>query len=188
MLVVAHDPGHGPSPGCVHNGILERDYVFSLAQDIAAGIPWVKHVLLRGGPEGADYTVRANAAKEAGAQLVFLHHVNAIDDPTERGMLTFFASKQSGKLANVVSNVVATCGPYNIRNRRSIGATESAWPRVHWCLEKYLSVGLDPVLLEWGFSTNADEARTLLNPATRPGQVAAVACGIAAAIAYLHQA
>ena len=188
-MIVAHDPGHGQPPaviGCNSNGIVERDFVLKLAEDIAAGIDWpgLSQRLLRtsnDGPGCPDYHVRAT--KALGSDLVICHHVNASSDGAH-GLITFY--DDGDELGKAVAIEVARSAPPNLR--RSINGVFAAKPTdwtkaAHWVLEHYRCLGIPACLIEWGFSTNADDARFLLDPAARPALIATVAAGLARAMA-----
>jgi N-acetylmuramoyl-L-alanine amidase len=182
-MKIGHDPGHGfkGDTGCVHNGVVESEYVLTLAQDVAAGIPWVTHTLLRSAEEAPAYAERAQSALKANCDLVFLHHVDAAG-PADSGLKAFFDPGDEPGFE--VAGALSRCSPTRLWRGKTqpFAATERGWPRVRWCLEWYRQLGLSAVLIEWGYSTNPADAETLLDPKGRPAQVAAVMSGIARAM------
>ena len=181
MITVVHDPGHGykGDPGCCHAGIIEANYVLSLAQAIAVGVPSVGHHLLRVDANGPDYPTRARRAKELGADIVLLHHVNANESPDCRGLMAFY--DHGDLLAADVAMAIARAAPTPIFRGIPTIATRLGWPRVLWCLDHYRALGLSAVLIEWGFGTSPKDAAYLENPINRPALIATAAAGLAKA-------
>lgn len=190
MILVAHDPGHGAgaSPtGCVHGGLIERDWVLQLAQDLVAATPWARHMLLRTGPVGMIYADRAAEAEQLEAQLVISHHVNAHADPQVDGLMTFHVP--GDHLAREVGEAVMRAAPYELLRAkpRSTPSSPGDWTRdAYGVLAHYRSRGLSVVLVEWGFATSARDRAVLMSPASRPALCAAGAAGIARAMELTH--
>jgi N-acetylmuramoyl-L-alanine amidase len=183
-VIIAHDPGHGAPPaiqGVCANGIVERDAVLHIATDVAAGIPYVDHRLLRTGPVGVLDADRAKAAKALGAGLVVCHHINEDADKTSHGLITFYAPGDA--IGEEVANVMADNSPARMVRTagfRTYGASMSDWTsRALWVIGHYRAVGIPCVLIEWGFASNPIDAAFLLNPGNRPAMIACVAAGIA---------
>jgi N-acetylmuramoyl-L-alanine amidase len=195
-MLFAHDPGHGRPPAVIgsnDNGICERDYVLLLARDIEAGVPWVRHLLLRTDETGPTYADRARAASEAGAGLVFCHHVNADTRRLDSGMRTFF--DPSDPLGREVAGAILRAAPWSLWSSRVRPIPATPWvpglewtEAAHWVLAWYRRLKLPAVLVEWGYATSTVDARTLLAPASRPALVAAAAVGIARALEWSHPA
>lgn len=215
-MIIAHDPGHGYQPrpgGCSHNGINERDLVLLIATDIAAGIPWANHCLLRRCADGPSYTDRAQTALKLGARLVLCHHINSVErqkvvdgkpmvttdasgverpemepDPTAHGLITFFDA--GDVVGEAVARAIAAGAPPKLHRdfeKACFPASPNDWTvNAHWVLEHYRCLGLPAVLIEWGFATNQSDAAVLLNPLLRPQLVTAAAAGIARAIEVTH--
>jgi len=207
-MLVAHDPGHGAPPaieGCKYNGIIERDLTLSLSLDIAAGIPWVGHILLRQGAKGDPYIERAQRALKARAGIVLCHHINAYGkandvanpdgtvshtwevDPTTHGLITFYDPGDT--LGQAVAEIISTSAPLKLRREKRgiFPARPDDWTRpAHWVLEHYRELGLPAVLIEWGHATSPEDAKFLLDPNCRPCIVATAAAGIACAMEKHH--
>lgn len=190
-MYIAHDPGHGPAPGTIHNGITERDYVLEVARDCINWIPWAAQLLLRSDGEGTSYTDRAQAAATAGIQLVFCHHVNAMEPGQPgQGLITFY--DPSDDVGREVARVIARAAPARLYRQQYgvIGTSPyAAWDdRVERVMKPYRAYGIPCVLIEWGFASDVGDAEALLDLRMRPAMVAAVACGVARAYELLHSA
>lgn len=185
-MIVAHDPGHGHDgdEGCAHHGLFEAPQALAFAHSIADGVRWADHRLLRTDDRGARYGERAAEAKRIGAQLVLLHHVNASDHPEVRGLMAFY--DPGDPLGLEAASAIARAAPKSLYRGGATPATHLAWPRVLWCLQHYRALGLTAVLIEWGFATNPDDARYLLDLRSRPAIVVCAAAGIARAMELTH--
>lgn len=192
-MLVAHDPGHGRPPAVIgsnDNGICERDYVLALARDVAGGIPWAQHLLLRTDDTGPAWSERARLAAEAGARLVLCHHVNADLRKLDSGLLTFFDPTDA--IGREVAIAIQRAAPATLAGKqRPIPATPWApgleWTdAAHWVLSWHRKRGLAAVVIEWGYATSTRDAATLLANASRPALVAAAGVGIARAIELTH--
>lgn len=187
--MICHDPGHGHNgdPGTSHGEIVERELVLSIATDIAAGIPWCDHRLLRHAADGPSYADRARAAVMCGAKLVLCHHVNAYSDSTAHGLITFY--DPSDPVGRAVAETISRSAPAKLLRPLTgiFPALTTDWTRdARSVLEHYRELGLPAVLIEWGFATNSGDAASLLDPNIRPQIVCAAANGIARAMELCH--
>lgn len=186
MTRIAHDPGHGygDDRGCSENGVVESDVVLSVTTDIVNGIPWAQHQMLRRTLVGPSYIDRAQAALRLRPAVVLCHHINASQDPADRGTITFY--DQGDAMGQAVAEAITRAAPGALH--RAINGIFPAKPppdwtgRAHWVIDHYRSLGLACCLIEWGFATNTHDAAILLNPLCRAGIVAAAAAGIACAM------
>lgn len=188
-MLVAHDPGHGAPlriTGTTAGGIAERDLVLELARDVAAGILWAQHLLLRDEPEGPSYDERANAAAAAGARLVLCHHVNAYSSDKARGLMVF-VDEHDG-LAEEVGLAITRATPAELVREDALAfALQGDWTRdAHAVIEHYHRRGLPCVFIEWGFATSPHDVDVLTRARSRPAIVACAAAGIARAIELTH--
>ena len=190
-MIIGHDPGHGMPPavmGVVANGIVERDAVWSVGQNIVAGIPWVQHVLLRKQDGTPDYAQRARDALTAGCQFVFCHHINEDQsNPSTRGTITFYDPTDPIGMG-VAQAITAAAPPLLRRNVNMIfPCSHVDWTaRTDWVIEHYRNVGIPCCLIEWGFASNQNDAAYLLGKQGRPGIVSAVEAGITRAMELLN--
>lgn len=192
-MIIAHDPGHGGeyrTIGAAHNGIVERELVLDIARDVALGIPWVQHVLLRTTLDGPKYAERPPAAVRAKANFVICHHVNAYKDGSAHGLCTFF--DEGDVLGKEVAEAIVRASPAALL-RHPVESCFVTKPAPDWTADAhavigwYRSVGLSAMLIEWGYCTAAGDAEALRSPSVRPAMVAACAAGIARALELTHQ-
>lgn len=191
-MLIAHDPGHGCPPrptGTSHGGLVERDWVLSMARDLAAAVPWCKHLLLRSGPSGPTYPERAARAESAGADLVLCHHVNAAADPSLDGLMCFVPP--GSHIAREVGEAIMRAAPAELRRTKPkpIPSGPGDWTADAWAVMlHYHQRGLPVVLIEWGFATSPVDLAVLMAPSSRPALCAAGAAGIARAVDLTHGA
>ena len=184
MTIIGHDPGHGAPPaviGVQANGIVERDYVFRLAMDIAAGVPGYNHQMLRTGQVGLLDYLRADAAKQRGCQLVLCHHVNEDADPASHGLIAFYSPDDA--IGQQVAEAISDVAPQQLLRTsgyRTFAARPDDWTsRALWVIHHYRGVGMPCVLIEWGFASHASDAAYLLAPENRPALLSCVEVGLA---------
>jgi N-acetylmuramoyl-L-alanine amidase len=199
MILVAHDPGHGRmrridgklvldngTPARIDvdgDGDIDRDdseaaLVLGISRSIIDGLPAYSHVLLRDGPVGPSYQQRAAKAKERGADLALLHHINAYEkSEAAHGLKAFYLPDDT--LGYETASAIARAAPHPLFRGAATPATSRDWARVVWVLSHYASVGMPCVLIEWGFATNARDREVLVDPLWRPALVACAAAGIA---------
>ena len=179
-MKIWHDPQHGgPHRGCEHNGIVEKDWVLKMAAGFLAvtyGFGWTQ-MLSRVIDIFETYEERASKAKVWGADIAFLHHVNAHDDTNLDGLITFVYPGQP--LALDVAKVIGHCAPVELRQRNPAYVTKNSdWTkRADFCLKPYAEQGIPTVLIEWGFSTSLRDVEILTNGLHRPALESALICG-----------
>ena len=191
VMLLCHDPGHGAKPailGVCKNGIVERDAVLSIVQDIAAGIPWVEHQLLRKSSIGLLDADRAQVARQLGAEFVLCHHINEDLDANSHGLITFY--EPGDAIGQQVATVIAGAAPEKLlrpEKYRTYAAVAGDWTsRALWVLDHYRKVGIPCALIEWGFASYPTDAAYLLDTDNRPAMVACVAAGVARAMELIN--
>jgi N-acetylmuramoyl-L-alanine amidase len=187
-MKLAHCPGHGIMKsaldcGCVHNGIVESVVTMDIAKEMTRRVlvPMGYHVLLRDGDVGIGYSERAQKAKDEHADLVICHHVNAASSPSAHGLIVFFS--HDDEMGREVAEMVERATPYPLirpGDDDDIAASRGDWTRnANWVMSHYRKHGIPAVLIEWGFSTNVDDAKYLLSQKSRPAMAACVMAGVA---------
>jgi len=185
----AHCPGHGIMKGtaldrgCVHNGIIESVTTIGIARYIARHVldPMWNHVLLRNGDTGIGYSERAKIAKKESIDLVICHHINASSSPSSHGLIVFYSHDDI--VGRDVAEMIERAAPYPLirpGDDDDIATSRGDWTRnANWVMSHYRKHGIPTVLIEWGFSTNIDDAKYLLNEKSRPAMAACVMAGVA---------
>jgi hypothetical protein len=141
--------------------------------------------------ETIPYENRAEGARSWGAQLAFLHHVNAMIYPKDHelagqpwvrydGLMTFALLHDSIGLA--VARMIGHCAPRNLRQKTPTYIASSDkhdWTNnAYNCLIHYGRRGIPAVLIEWGFATSPTDREILQSPKHRPSLCATAACGV----------
>ena len=184
------DQGHGrPGVGNEHGGIVEADYVYELGRQAipvldAAGFD---AAVIRDRDEHPDFAERQQRIRDHGSALVIQLHVNAgIDSdgvlrPSWRGCHVFHCAG-NGR-TEIIAREIEAAMPEELR-RRSKGVVglmperDSDWGRAAHCVYAYRE---DTVLVEFGYSTNPQDAAILRLKTTPPRLVAALLAGVAKA-------
>lgn len=192
VLPIWQDPQHGgTSTGCSYNGIIEKDYVVEIARDLQPALaPFaVNQRFSRKGDDSIPYDVRAQQAKEFGAKLAILHHVNAIVHPKDHpqagepiehidGLMTFCHPQDP--IGYHVAEMIGRCAPKELRQKNPTYLSNNLdWKkRAHYCLQFYRAVRIPAVLIEWGFATSPKDSEILQDEDHRLAMCAAVVAGI----------
>lgn len=198
-MLVAHCPGHGTpkmtrngdvisDPGCVRNGIVERDLVLAISRAITDRVSWVDHLLLRDSEHGEDYSARARKASNAYADLVLCHHVNTNADPAVHRLMTHVA--EHDKIGREVGEAIDRAAPWALYRAGddTIESKSTDWTRrARWVIDHYLLYEIPTVLIEWGFSTNVVDAEYLKSEKSLPAIVACAGVGIARAMELVDE-
>jgi N-acetylmuramoyl-L-alanine amidase len=186
---LAHCPGHGImkrgtlDSGCVHNGIVESIVTMDIAKEMTRRVlvPMGYHALLRDGGTGVDYGERALLANREHVDLVICHHINAASSPSAHGLIVFYS--HDDEVGREVAEMIERAAPYPLirpGNDDDIAASRGDWTRrANWVMSHYRRYGIPAVLIEWGFSTNVDDAKYLLSEKSRPAMAACVVAGVA---------
>lgn len=191
-MKVWQDPQHGGSnKGCEWGGLIERHQVVGISNDLVPvlGGMGCEQRLARTGDETIPYADRAKAAADWGAELAFLHHINAMVYPRGHelegkpwirydGLMTFALADDPKALS--VAEVIGHCAPVELRQRMpTYVANPHDWTRnAYNCLVHYSRVGIPAVLIEWGFATSPRDRAILQSADHRMSLCAAAACGI----------
>jgi N-acetylmuramoyl-L-alanine amidase len=186
---LAHCPGHGImkrgalDSGCVHNGIVESVVTMDIAKEMTRRVlvPMGYHVLLRDGEAGVTYSDRAELAKNEHVDLVICHHVNAASSSSAHGLLVFYSHDDT--VGREVAEMIERAAPYPLirpGDDDDIAASRGDWTRrANWVMSHYRKHRIPVVFIEWGFSTNVDDAKYLLSEKSRPAMAACVMAGVA---------
>jgi len=167
---VAIDPGHGGrDPGAVGNGLLEKEIVMDISNQVAAILEQngVQTVMTRRDDREIDLAPRVATAERANATLFVSIHANAISlsRPEVNGLETFYY--QTGqRLARDIHNTILQT--LNIRDR---GVRRARF----YVLRK---TSMPSVLVETGFITGREDSVKLANPVFRRQMAQGIANGI----------
>ena len=186
------DPGHGGiDSGAVANGVQEKTVTLAIGLDLSRYLrgQGARVVLTRTadvtvgpGDQRAGLETRTALANRVGASAYVSVHANSLNDPSYRGVMTFYgrpsgyanAVRRSASLVSesralaqdVQQGVIAQTGAVN----RGVDAAD------------YFVLGnaaMPSILIETGFLTNAAEARQLASPGYEQAAAAGIANGIA---------
>lgn len=179
------DAGHGGvDGGAAAAGILEKDITLDVALRLrqhlmALGIPVAMtretDTDLGGGPgvpgrHRRDLQERVRLTRACGAALLISLHVNSSRDPSEEGMMFFYARDLPAgrELAEAVRQALQ---PLHPRREAPIGRRN---------LYLLRECGIPGVLIELGFITNPADRARLADPEHRDRIARAIAQGVAA--------
>jgi N-acetylmuramoyl-L-alanine amidase len=187
-----HDPQHGgTNHGCEYGEIRERDWVLQISTDLEAtlGVFGCQQELARRVDETIHYSERAEAARKWGADLAFLHHVNAMVYPDGHelegqpwvrfdGLMTFALPQD--RIGFDVAKAIGKRAPTELMQKKpTYIASRDDWTKhAYNCLVHYGRVGIPSVLIEWGFATSPTDRTILLSADHRPSLCATAACGV----------
>jgi N-acetylmuramoyl-L-alanine amidase len=199
MTKIWHDPGHGGSnKGLEHEGFVERDWNLEFARlltdELAEEFP--EQQIARHADITLGYGTRARKARQWGANLALLHHVNAAFWPASessigelcgsmprlyiRGAICFVVQCQMARLERM-TRILLRHLPETLRRTkndlivaRSGNWTGDAYGHLHY----YSELGIPAVLIEWGFATNPNDLETLQDAEARLQMVEAVAAAL----------
>lgn len=187
-----HDPQHGgDNRGCEWGGIQERKWVVGMATDLlpSLGVFGCEQRLARDRDVTIPYEERAETARQWGARLALLHHVNAMVYPEGHelagrpwpkfdGLMTFALGHDSIGLE--VAKTIGRCAPRQlVQGKPTYVATPHDWTvDAYRCLIHYGRVHVPAVLIEWGFATSPTDSAILQSDIHRPSLCAAAAAGI----------
>lgn len=173
--------GHGRSPaGCNVGGITEREYVLTFARDLISFAPQWTYRLLRTKAEGESYSNRAATAAAWDADLVLALHVNAAEDSSLQGLITFYDHDDLEGAEVAAAIMRAAPADLRRRNPEPYPVSEANWTRrARSVLMPYRMAGMSVALVELGFSTSRHDLSVLQRPESRPALCASVVAGIA---------
>ena len=181
MTCIVHVPGHGGAdPGCVHGGLIEKDWTLAMALACEEAIkPWgIEQHLTRRGDINPTARAEAQFASEHKADLVLMHHVNTSENPAHDGLMTF--ALVIDPFGVEVGDAIARAAPARLLRRNPkttlIHPMDQDWPRVFNCLKYHTCPA---VLIEYGFATSFKDRAILMDPLSQHGLVAAVLAGVA---------
>lgn len=200
-LKVWHDPQHGgPNRGTAWFGLVEKFWVVEMSKSLVPILDKLEceQELARTRDELIPYGERAQAAKAWGADIAFLHHVNAMVYPKKHekagdawekfdGLMTF--ALLADHIGMDVAKVIGRCAPVDLLQKKPTYAASSDpddWTNETYnCLVNYREMGVPAVLIEWGFATSSIDREVLRLAKYRPSLCASVACGVGRAIELL---
>lgn len=201
MTRLWHCQGHGgANKGCVHAELEERFWVMKMAQDLEPSLlAWGVEVrYAREGDETIDYSDRAEQARIWGADLAFLHHVNAYryppghplagqPHPNADGLLCL--ALPTDHIGLEVGSAITRAAPKDLLGRklRTIPTNPYDWTKhAHSVLLEYGRRGVPAVLIEWGFATSPRDRAILMGANHRPALVAAAMAGVGRFLELKH--
>jgi N-acetylmuramoyl-L-alanine amidase len=178
-LRVCHDPGHAEeNEGCRVGDMWEKTWTLAMARDVGETLkPWgVRQMFTRQADIAVSHGRRARIAHEFGAHLSILYHANWIEDnPEAHGLITFCWTGRPRALECARQGM--RCAPAELQRRHH----EPAQPGgIHWTrgadtvLRPYERLGLNAVLVEFGFASNARDLEILNDASHRPSLVLTV--------------
>lgn len=198
-LKVWHDSGHGgANRGVCFDGFVEKEWTLEFTEgffdwhyikcsydEFFSIEPWTA----RHDDTNVKYNLRAQAAVEVGADVAFIHHINAIYYPKDyplhlagrpwplhSGASAFVmdGDTESHKVGEVLLNAVRH--PLRLWkgrtkphwSKRFDGHGRPHWTNAAWsCLRHYAQCGIPAVLVEWSFITSDYDRRLITDTSKR---------------------
>lgn len=184
-LRVFVDPGHGGNNrGCLVGEMHEKEWTLAQGIDLTAALrsSAVEAMVSRSGDVGVAYSERAITAKAFGADLALLLHVDSlVTSPGSHGLVTYCWSGFDRALR--IGRQIMLAAPAELNISSGTPCVQPGHPRwtrgAETVLRPYAARGIDAVLIEHGFSTNALDLEILLSEKHRPGLILAALCGVA---------
>jgi len=186
MRTVVIDPGHGGSdPGCVHHGLVEADWTWSLAKrlvDVVAPDEQLRATLTRYERDASmSLRSRCRMANALDADLFLSIHVNASRRPSPRGLWLLHASSAYPETKR------AACVVLDHVRQGLAEVVPPAWvdrdPRTDMMasghgLTVLRSTRMPALLVECGFASNPDDAALIQDETFQELLIGALALGI----------
>jgi N-acetylmuramoyl-L-alanine amidase len=169
--LVVVDPGHGGDDAGerAHNGVIEADVCWDLAQRLAAHLTGIgaRVRFSRTENEEPDTSLRARRANDLDADLFVSIHLNSHEEEGAEGASTYFfnGSRAGERLADAIQNGLVEIGARDCRSHA----------RSYQILRE---TRMPAVVVEPCFITNPDEAKRLDDPDYRGAIAEAIAIGI----------
>ncbi|MGE5329025.1 MAG: N-acetylmuramoyl-L-alanine amidase [Deltaproteobacteria bacterium] len=163
--IICINPGHGGSdPGASASGINEKDInlLISLYQEKRfTELGW-KVILTRSSDVNSSLSDSAKIVLSSKAPICLSNHCNAASSADASGFEAIYSLKSDGKLAKMIfDNIVST----GIMKGRSIYTRESTQsPNQDYFFIIRETPGIETIIIEYGFMTNAGDLQNLLDP------------------------
>jgi len=199
-LKIWHDPQHGgENKGSEYFGLIERIWNVEMVLEIMFRLENFSCVqeTARRDDRTIYYHDRAENAKAWGANIAFLHHVNAMVYPDGHelggqpwpkfdGLMTFYLSQS--QISREVATMIGRSAPVELLQKKpTYAANPYDWTsNAYNCLISYEKIGIPTVLIEWGFSTSPIDREFLTSEFHRPSLIGTMACGYGRAIELLR--